>query len=357
MWLSVSQALPMFDKPVCSYCPARGLNKDLFCCSTAVQGKSVEDWRCEAHKTKKGRGLYIIQMNTRGEFYTTLMNKIIAADSLEKEKKASTREISRKSSSEEEEERPPSPERRITKKAVTRKTETLQKKTRGRPKKLVQTELGPTIHIDADSVMYKYVREKRTRWVYPLEFIKILKYTSEHWCAYSPFKGSNKGLICGNPAYKPEEQEWGPDFWNDRCSKCWSKRGVAQGLMLAAAMSILRPKSIADLPRENQEEDIPDLIDTRLVPLLKKGKEFVQNKSLSSLLPEGDWYIMLGERNYLLNFNKYGGMVYGYLTLDNPKEDNITMEYIKYLKEVDSNDETLFSEHAILVSHPIILHH
>lgn len=63
-WISVGE----FDKrsktkPICSYSPPRGDNRNLFCGTEFVTGNCRVNWRCEEHIGKEGRGEIIMSQN------------------------------------------------------------------------------------------------------------------------------------------------------------------------------------------------------------------------------------------------------------------------------------------------------
>jgi hypothetical protein len=315
MWLSVSQTLPMLSTPICTYSPPRGKNKELFCCSIAVGGSSFLDWRCSIHTDRIGRGGSIIEKNITDEYHTTLLANIIPVkpvDSPIRKSQVSPR-------------RSDSP--------IFKPVDSPIRKSQGRPAIL-----------------------KKDRWFTPKKFIEIVRDFPEHYCAYSPFKGVNKELICGSLAYKYDEEEWGPNFWNYRCTNCWGKRGVSQGLLLSAAMNLLRGDSSS--PKEKEEEEMPGLVNAEPLPYNSFTEEvdFVPNDSLTALLGDG-WYIMLGEKNYLTKCTKKETCVYGYLKLDNPGEDNITLEMLDDIEGVDSEDRNFFISHNVKIYSPSVIWH
>jgi len=330
MWLSVSQTLPMLSTPICTYSPPRGKNKELFCCSIAVKGSSFVDWRCSIHTNGIGRGESIIEKNITDEYHATLLANIIPVKPVDSP--CEPVQVSPR--------RPDSP--------IFKPVQVSPRRSDSPIFKPVDSPIGKSQRRPATL--------KKDRWFTPKKFIEIVRHLPGHYCAYSPFKGHNKGLICGKSAYKLEDEEWSPNFWNYRCTNCWGKRGVSQGLLLSAAMNLLRGDSSS--PKEKEEEEMPGLVNAEPLPYNSFTEEvdFLPNDSLTALLGDG-WYIMLGEKNYFIKCTKKETCVYGYLKLDNPGEDNITSEMLDDIEGVDSEDRNFFISHNVKIYSPSVIWH
>ena len=183
------------------------------------------------------------------------------------------------------------------------------------------------------------------RWSSVADYLSCILNGEVGLCAYSPFKGENKGKICCNEIESYSESV--PEIWNLRCSKCWGKRGVGQTAILAASLTLLKGEKIPEIytPEEvkiHTSEEEPE----------EDG--LIYNKSLQDRLGES-WYFFswIGDVFLAKVSEDHITTIYG--VFDNtfePSTVSFSREMLKRLYSLSNKQADIFREDGMETSYP-----